>query len=66
MIKGKIDEIFYREVKMLNKITIWDIFHKQAECTVTKHIYGSKFEKKFQEKNENENFRAFFENPRRG
>ena len=46
MIKGKIEEISY---EIWIKITIWDILHKQSECTVTKQMYGSKFEKKISE-----------------
>ena len=44
MIKGKIDDILYREMRTCNKIMSWDILLKQSECTVTKQMYGSKFE----------------------
>ena len=38
-------KFLYREMRIWNKITIWDILHKQSECTVTKQMYGSKFKK---------------------
>ena len=56
MIKGKIDE------NIVFLISIGDISHEQAECAVTKHIYGSKFEKNFPEKVEMKILEQFFEN----
>ena len=47
-------------------ILIGDISHEQAECAVTKHMYGGKFEKIFPEKVEIKILEQFFENPHWG